>query len=92
MASASNPSLTPDQFIGSNLRVAIKDGRVVTGILTVIDPFGNLLLSNVIEESEDIISPPGIHKRDIGLVSVPRETIVTVSVDTNTHRRLFSKK
>ncbi|KAK6456825.1 uncharacterized protein RJT20DRAFT_140033 [Scheffersomyces xylosifermentans] len=84
--------VTPDKFIGANLRIRLTDSRLLTGILTVIDPFGNILLSNVIETSVDRLNPKNFHSRDIGLVSVPRETIVNIKVDIKTHKNIFATR
>ena len=59
--------------------------------MTVIDPFGNLLLSNVYETSTDKFDKTKLHVREIGLVSVPRETIVNIKVDSKTYKNIFGK-
>ncbi|KAL6451204.1 MAK31 N-alpha-acetyltransferase 38 [Candida maltosa Xu316] len=82
-------SISPENFIGANLHVKLTDSRLLEGILTVIDPFGNLLLSNVYETSIDRINKEELHVRDIGLVSVPRERIESIKVDKKTHKNLF---
>lgn len=74
-------TLHPSKYIGSNVYVQLKDHRLLTGILTVIDPFGNLLLSNVIEESKDKLNNQAIHKREIGLVSIPKDSLVNIKMD-----------
>lgn len=73
--------MDPGKYIGTNLRIKTADGRLLDGVLTVIDPFGNLLLSNVKEMSQDRLNVDRIKERELGLVSVPRETIVTVMQD-----------
>lgn len=70
----------PLDFIGLLLKVEIADKRVLDGILTVVDPFGNLLLSNTWETSRDKLNDKNLHKREIGLVSVPREVILKIYV------------
>lgn len=82
-------SLTPDKFIGANLHIKLSDSRILEGILTVIDPFGNLLLSNVYETSIDKLNDKQLHVREIGLVSVPRESIENIKVDRKTHKSIF---
>lgn len=72
--------LHPSKFIGSNLQVELKDGRMLRGVLIVIDPFGNLLLSNVIEKLKDKLNELKMRERDIGLVSVPRDTLVKIEM------------
>lgn len=74
-------SMDPQKYIGSNLRIKTADGRLLDGILTVIDPFGNLLLSNVKEMSQDRLNVNNVKERELGLVSVPREEIVVVMQD-----------
>ncbi|GEQ70224.1 hypothetical protein JCM33374_g3900 [Metschnikowia sp. JCM 33374] len=71
------------RFIGTNLRIKLIDGRSVDGMLTVVDPFGNLLLSNVFEISEDKINPNQVHRRELGLVSVPRGQVKNILLDEN---------
>lgn len=69
------------KFIGTSLRIKMVDGRLVDGVLTVIDPFGNLLLSNTWENSQDKLKTGQIRRRELGLVSVPRQRIVSVMQD-----------
>lgn len=82
-------SLSPDKFIGANLHVKLSDSRILEGILTVIDPFGNLLLSNVYETSIDKLNDKQSHVREIGLVSVPRESIESIKTDKKTYKSIF---
>lgn len=81
--------MKPEKFIGAQLRLKLTDLRILDGVLTVVDPFGNLLLTNVFEISEDRLNPTNLHKRELGLVSVPRDTIKTVLVDRRTHKTLL---
>lgn len=83
--------ISPEDYIGTLLRLKLDDSRVLDGVLTVVDPFGNLLLSNVWEISNDKINPNNLHKRELGLVSVPRHTITSVLLDSRTHGRLFKR-
>lgn len=73
--------MDPQKYIGSSLRIKMVDGRLLDGILTVIDPFGNLLLSNVWESSQDKLNLTQVRRRELGLVSVPRQRIVAVMQD-----------
>jgi small nuclear ribonucleoprotein (snRNP)-like protein len=82
-------AVTPERFIGANLHVKLTDSRLLEGILTVVDPFGNLLLSNVYETSIDRLNSKQLHVREIGLVSVPRERISNIKVDKRTHANIF---
>lgn len=34
--------MKPEKFIGAQLRLKLTDLRVLDGVLTVVDPFGNL--------------------------------------------------
>lgn len=70
--------VSPEKFIGTDLRIEMVDGRVLDGVLTVVDPFGNLLLSNVWETAQDRLKPALTRRRELGLVSVPRERVVLV--------------
>lgn len=67
-------------LIGSNLRITVSDGRVLDGILSAVDCFGNMLLSNVIEKSIDKLDSSQVHSRDLGLVSVPRPEITMIKM------------
>ncbi|KAI5970281.1 hypothetical protein CANMA_000633 [Candida margitis] len=91
MSTPPNNAVSCEKLIGANFHVTITDSRILEGILTVIDPFGNLLLSNVYETSKDKFDKTKLHVREIGLVSVPRETIVNIKVDSKTHKNIFGK-
>ncbi|KAI5964285.1 uncharacterized protein KGF55_002227 [Candida pseudojiufengensis] len=84
-----NQKITPDKFIGSNFHIKLIDDRILEGILTVIDPFGNLLISNCYETSIDKFNSKNLHIREIGLVSVPKETIVNIKIDKKTYKNIF---
>lgn len=75
-------SKRPEVFIGSQLKIKLNDCRILDGVLTVIDPFGNLLMSNVYETAVEE------SKREIGLVSVPRESIDKVFMKETNFRQL----
>lgn len=68
--------IEPSKFIGTKLFLKIKDGRSLQGILAVIDPFGNLLMNNVVETSKDKLNNQESHDRELGLVSIPKDEIV----------------
>ena len=53
MSEALHTAVSCEKYIGANFHVTITDTRILEGILTAIDPFGNLLLSNVYETSKD---------------------------------------
>lgn len=57
------------------------DGRLLDGVLTVVDSFGNLLLSNAKESSQDKLNLAKIRQRELGLVSVPKNRIVKILQD-----------
>lgn len=69
------------EYIGTNLRIQTVDGRQLDGVLTVVDPFGNMLLSNVFETSQDKLDTTQSHTRELGLVSVPRKQVEAVLMD-----------
>ncbi|CAN3365720.1 N-alpha-acetyltransferase 38, NatC auxiliary subunit [Diutina catenulata] len=77
-----------ERFIGANFRVFLTDDRILDGTLTVIDPFGNLLLNDVYETSRDRLNPSSDHVRSIGLVSVPRNTVSSVKVTKSTYKEI----
>lgn len=74
-------AIEPSKFIGTKLFLRVKYGRRLQGILTVIDPFGNLLMNNVVETSKDRLNNQETHERELGLVSVPRDEIVQVLME-----------
>lgn len=81
--------LKPEKLIGCSLRINLKDQRQLDGVMTVIDPFGNILLSNTWETSVDKLNGVEQHKRELGLVSVPRESVSNILVDKKTHKVVF---
>lgn len=76
------------RYIGAAVTVFLQDDRVLEGTLTVIDPFGNLLLNDVWETSQDKLNPNLRHRRDIGLVSVPRPTVRKIGVSRQTYQEI----
>lgn len=81
--------LSPENLISAQMHVTITDCRNFDGILTAIDPFGNLLLSETYEISKDKFDDSKVHQRKIRLVSIPRSTIKSIKVDKRTHERIF---
>ncbi|OBA20082.1 hypothetical protein METBIDRAFT_44997, partial [Metschnikowia bicuspidata var. bicuspidata NRRL YB-4993] len=75
--------MSVNKFVGTNLHIELVDGRLVEGVLAVVDPFGNLLLSNVYEIAQDKIKPSEIHRRELGLVSVPSDQLKDIFLDEN---------
>lgn len=73
--------IPPENFIGAQLKIHLNDKRTLEGVLTVMDPFGNLLMSNVYETNQN-------NFREIGLVSVPRESISNVYMTKKAYERL----
>ncbi|CDK29749.1 unnamed protein product [Kuraishia capsulata CBS 1993] len=64
----------PIDYISLPFRVTVVDGRVLEGRLLAIDDESNLLVTDVKEHT-------GEETRDLGLVSVPRKTIVKLEVE-----------
>lgn len=79
-----------DKYLGIRMRVRLKDSRILDGKLSVVDPFGNLLLSDTHEHSRHILDGSMPHVREVGLVSIPRDQVTSVGVDGKTHERLCS--
>lgn len=71
--------LATGDIIGSELKIKAKDQREFVGILLALDNKPNLLMNNVIEYS---IQQGKLNKRDLGLVSVPFDSIDTVNIKT----------
>ena len=67
--------LAPGDLIGTELKIKIKDQRELVGILLALDNKPNLLINNVIEYS---FQQGNLNKRELGLVSVPFDSIATV--------------
>lgn len=68
------------RLIEKPLQIQLKDTRELTGILTAIDRFGNILMSCTNEKSVDSINPQKYHVRKLGLVSVPRKQVSEVRI------------
>lgn len=72
--------LAPSDLIGTELKIKIKDQRELVGILLALDNKPNLLINNVIEYS---IQQGKQNKRELGLVSVPFDSIKTVKINNS---------
>lgn len=72
---------SPKDYISLPLRISIIDGRIITGVLLAIDDESNLLMTNVYEFKAEI-------QRDLGMVSVPRKTILKVEASSDEYRKL----
>lgn len=70
-------SLDAIDFIGSELRITLNDGRILQGVLLALDNKPNLLINNC---SETSIQRGRSNCRDLGLVSVPNDTIKSVEM------------
>lgn len=80
-------SVKPETFIGSTLKVHLHNSKTLIGILTVIDPFGNMLLSEVTETSSDLLNK-SVHTRELGLVSVPKASVKSILLNKRSFRIL----
>ncbi|CAM9011680.1 unnamed protein product [Wickerhamomyces anomalus] len=72
--------LAPGDLIGTELKIKIKDQRELVGILLALDNKPNLLINNVIEYS---FQQGNLNKRELGLVSVPFDSIATVKINNS---------
>ncbi|ODQ60280.1 hypothetical protein WICANDRAFT_92568 [Wickerhamomyces anomalus NRRL Y-366-8] len=72
--------LAPGDLIGTELKIKIKDQRELVGILLALDNKPNLLINNVIEYS---FQQGNLNKRELGLVSVPFDSITTVKINNS---------
>lgn len=72
--------LAPVDLIGTELKIKIKDQRELVGILLALDNKPNLLINNVIEYS---FQQGNLNKRELGLVSVPFDSITTVKINNS---------
>ncbi|KAK6202779.1 uncharacterized protein RJT21DRAFT_118855, partial [Scheffersomyces amazonensis] len=82
--------IPPERYVGHQLRVILKDTRILDGVLISIDPYGNLLLGNTFETSTDKLNPDNLHTRDIGLVSIPKDTMNSIRTDKQTYKKIFN--
>ncbi len=73
-------TLLPEDLISLTYKLEITDGRLLEGILVAVDDQSNLLITNVMETSGDI-------QREMGLVSVPRNSIRKVFVDKTEYQK-----
>lgn len=74
----------PIDLISQNYVFHIKDDRVITGILIAIDDQSNLLVTNATESFDDS------HHRELGLVSIKRDTIEKVFMTEKDYKRNFT--
>lgn len=77
-------TLEPLDLISQTYTFHITDGRVIKGILIAIDDQSNLLVTNATESSFD-------HHRELGLVSIKRDTIDKVFVSEKDYNNNFAK-
>ncbi|AGO12313.1 AaceriAEL047Cp [[Ashbya] aceris (nom. inval.)] len=72
-------------LLGSTLRVEVGADRVLYGVLVALDCHANYLLDRVVERR-------GGCERELGLVSVPSETVGNVKIHAATLHRLRESK
>lgn len=70
--------LQASDLIGNQLKITIKDGRRLTGILLALDNKPNLLVNNVIEHTDD--GAGSERQRELGLVSVAVTSLEKVEI------------
>lgn len=76
-------TIQPLDLISQSYTFNIIDGRVIQGILIAIDDQSNLLVTNAIESFND-------HQRELGLVSIRRNTIDKVFVTEKEYKNIFA--
>lgn len=76
-------SIQPLDLISQSYTFNIIDGRVIRGILIAIDDQSNLLVTNATESFND-------HQRELGLVSIKRNTIDKVFVTEKEYKNIFA--
>lgn len=74
----------PPHLISHTYVFNITDGRVIQGVLIAIDDQSNLLVTNAVETFGD-------HQRELGLVSIRRDTIDKVLTTEREYRSAFAK-
>lgn len=88
-------SLVPSDLIGSQLTITLNtkpEHRELTGVLLALDNKPNLLLQNVIEVTKQTADAKEQNRRDLGLVSVPANTIESVRVVTSELEKIAHHK
>jgi small nuclear ribonucleoprotein (snRNP)-like protein len=79
-------TMSPIDLISRPYTFAIADGRSIHGVLIAIDDQANLLVTNAAETT-----PDGTHTRQLGLISLRRDTIKSVCVSQADHSALFPR-
>lgn len=80
-------TMSPIDLISRPYTFAIADGRSVHGVLIAIDDQANLLVTNAAETT-----PDGTHTRQLGLISLRRDTIKSVCVSQADYSALFPRE
>jgi len=70
--------------IGRRVRVAVRDGRVLTGTLTCVDPQANLVLAEAVTLADDGGSGGG-KDHPVGTVIVPAAQRASVGLEVEAH-------
>ena len=79
-------TMSPIDLISRPYTFAIADGRSIHGVLIAIDDQANLLVTNAAETT-----PDGTHTRQLGLISLRRDTIKSVCVSQADYSALFPR-
>lgn len=74
----------PLDLISHSYTFDITDGRVIQGVLIAIDDQSNLLVTNAVETC-------GSHHRELGLVSIRRNTITRVLTTEREYSSIFAR-
>jgi small nuclear ribonucleoprotein (snRNP)-like protein len=75
--------MEPLDFISRSFVFNITDGRTIEGILIAIDDQSNLLVTNATESKDN-------HRRELGLVSIRKETIDKISITKKEYKEIFA--
>lgn len=73
--------MQPEDLISRQYIVDTTDGRQIVGILLALDDQGNLLLTNTTEQTP--------HMRELGLISVRKQSISKISLSKNDYNSMF---
>ena len=74
----------PLDLISHSYTFDITDGRAIQGVLIAIDDQSNLLVTNAVETC-------GSHHRELGLVSIRRNTIARVLTTEREYSSIFAR-
>ncbi|AET37584.1 Mak31p Ecym_1350 [Eremothecium cymbalariae DBVPG len=83
--SEASGGLVLEDFVGATLRICLGPRRVLKGVLVAVDCHANYLLDKVVEHNEEMV-------RELGLVSVPSKSVVSVKMDSSQFNKIRDER